>query len=79
MGLCRVTANAFLHHMVRNIMGSLIMVGKGERPEAWLREVLQGRDRIIAGPTARPDGLYLHAVEYSAEFQLPIVENNLLN
>ena len=76
---CRVTANAFLHHMVRNIMGSLIMVGKGERSEAWLREVLQGRDRTIAGPTARPDGLYLHAVEYSSEFQLPIVENNLLN
>ena len=75
---CRVTANAFLHHMVRNIMGSLIMVGKGEHSEDWIQDVLQQRDRTIAGPTARPEGLYLHAVEYPSKFQLPSAENNLL-
>lgn len=68
---CRVKANAFLHHMVRNLMGSLIMVGRGERSEAWIQEVLIKQDRTIAGPTAPPDGLYLHAVEYPSKFELP--------
>lgn len=75
---CTVTANAFLHHMVRNIMGSLIMVGRSERSEKWLQETLNIRDRTIAGPTAPPDGLYLHSVEYPRKFQLPNVEKNLL-
>ncbi len=76
---CRVRANAFLHHMVRNLVGSLIMVGRGDRSESWIKEVLQGRDRTIAGPTAPPDGLYLHSVEYPQKFQLPNKDNNLLN
>ena len=75
---CRVTANAFLHHMVRNIMGSLIMVGKSERSELWIQETLKLQDRTKAGPTAPPDGLYLHAVEYPSKFQLPNVEKSLL-
>ena len=75
---CRITANAFLHHMVRNIMGSLIMVGQSERTELWIKETLKLRDRTKAGPTARPDGLYLHAVEYPSKFQLPNVEKSLL-
>jgi tRNA pseudouridine38-40 synthase len=66
-----VQANAFLHHMVRNIAGSLLLVGSGQRPEAWLGEVLEARDRTLAGPTAPPQGLYFAAVEYPAEFALP--------
>ena len=66
-----VRANAFLHHMVRNIVGSLLLVGAGDRPVEWLRQVLEARDRTRAGPTAPPQGLYLAAVEYPAEFGLP--------
>jgi len=66
-----VRANAFLHHMVRNIVGSLLLVGAAERPVDWLREVLEARDRTRAGPTAPPQGLYLAAVEYPLEFGLP--------
>jgi len=66
-----VRANAFLHHMVRNIAGSLVLVGGGDRPEAWLAEVLAARDRTRAGPTAPPQGLYFAGVEYPAGFALP--------
>jgi tRNA pseudouridine38-40 synthase len=66
-----VRANAFLHHMVRNIVGSLLLVGTGDRPVGWLRQVLDARDRTRAGPTAPPQGLYFAAVEYPAEFGLP--------
>ena len=67
----RVRANAFLHHMVRNIAGSLLLVGGGDRPEAWLAEALEARDRTRAGPTAPPQGLYFAGVEYPAGFGLP--------
>jgi len=67
----RLRANAFLHHMVRNIAGSLLLVGRGERPEQWIGEVLAGRDRTRAGPTAPPQGLYFVGAEYPAEFGLP--------
>ncbi len=66
-----VTANAFLHHMVRNIVGSLLLIGSGQRPEGWLAEVLEARDRTLAGPTAPPQGLYLVGVEYPPQFGLP--------
>lgn len=66
-----VTANAFLHHMVRNIVGSLLLVGSGQRPEDWLVEVLEARERVRAGPTAPPQGLYFAGVEYPPEFALP--------
>ena len=66
-----VRANAFLHHMVRNIAGSLMLVGRGERPTEWLADVLAARDRTQAGPTAPPQGLYFAAVEYPSEFGLP--------
>jgi tRNA pseudouridine38-40 synthase len=66
-----VRANAFLHHMVRNIAGSLLLVGGGDRPEAWLAEALEACDRRQAGPTAPPQGLYFAGVEYPAEFGLP--------
>ncbi len=66
-----VQANAFLHHMVRNIVGSLLLIGRGERPEAWLAELLAGRDRTVAGPTAPPDGLMFISPLYPARWQLP--------
>ena len=59
-----ITANAFLLHMVRNIAGVLQQVGEGSRPEAWVGELLDGRDRTRAGPTAPAHGLYLVQVHY---------------
>ncbi|HJR73774.1 MAG TPA: tRNA pseudouridine(38-40) synthase TruA [Luteimonas sp.] len=64
-------ANAFLHHMVRNIVGSLLEVGAGERPEAWIGEVLDGRDRTLAGPTAPAEGLTFLGPRYGPEWGLP--------
>jgi tRNA pseudouridine38-40 synthase len=66
-----VQANAFLHHMVRNIVGSLILVGTGEKPVEWIAELLAGRDRTVAGPTAPPQGLVFVGPLYPAEWQLP--------
>lgn len=66
-----VQANAFLHHMVRNIVGSLLMVGRGEHKVSWIAELLEGKDRTKAGPTAMAAGLYLVAVEYPPEYELP--------
>lgn len=64
-------ANAFLHHMVRNIVGSLIFVGSGKKSSIWLQEVLEGRERHHAAPTFMPDGLYLAKIEYDKKWQLP--------
>ncbi|MET0517206.1 MAG: tRNA pseudouridine(38-40) synthase TruA [Burkholderiaceae bacterium] len=64
-------ASAFLHHMVRNIMGCLLAVGAGTRPVAWLAEVLAARDRKVAAPTFAPDGLYFIGPYYDAHLQLP--------
>lgn len=65
------TANAFLHHMMRNIVGLLIEVGRGEREPSWAHEVLAARDRRVGAPTAPADGLYLWSVRYPAAFSLP--------
>ena len=70
-----VRANAFLHHMVRNIAGVLIAIGAGEAEVGWAREVLEHRDRTLGGITAPPDGLYFERVEYEDEFQLPRPHN----
>ena len=66
-----VRANAFLHHMVRNIAGTLLAIGTGDRPVAWVADVLAARDRTLAGVTAPPQGLYFAGVEYPPEFGLP--------
>ena len=66
-----IEANAFLHHMVRNLVGSLMAIGSGERDPGWLAEVLQARDRRLAGMTAPAAGLYLLGVRYPASFELP--------
>jgi tRNA pseudouridine38-40 synthase len=64
-------ANAFLHHMVRNIVGVLLAIGRGDRPVTWAREILELRDRTRGGVTAPPQGLCLTRVDYSAHFKLP--------
>jgi tRNA pseudouridine38-40 synthase len=65
-------ANAFLHHMVRNLMGTLIYVGKGRHRPEWAAEVLASRERAHAAPTFEAAGLYLARVEYDAAWQLPV-------
>jgi tRNA pseudouridine38-40 synthase len=65
------TADAFLHHMVRNIVGALIDVGTGKRGSAWMSELLAAADRTRGAPTFAPDGLYFRGAEYDAAFTLP--------
>jgi tRNA pseudouridine38-40 synthase len=67
-----IKANAFLHHMVRNIVGALVEIGVGRRQPQWLQGVLEGRDRSVAGKMAPASGLYLCGVDYPIEFDLPI-------
>jgi len=62
-----LSADGFLHHMVRNIVGSLVEIGRGRRPPEWIAELLLGRDRRQAGPTAPPEGLYLLRVIYPSD------------
>ena len=64
-------ANAFLHHMIRNLMGCLIAVGQGQHPPAWITQVLQARDRKVAAPTFSPDGLYFLGPRYAPHWGLP--------
>jgi tRNA pseudouridine38-40 synthase len=66
-----IEANAFLHHMVRNIAGVLMMIGMGKQPPGWAREILDARDRTVGGMTAPPDGLYLVGVSYDEKFGIP--------
>jgi len=66
-----IRANAFLHHMVRNIVGTLVYVGKGRHPPQWVGEVLDSCDRSRAAPTFAPEGLCLEHVEYEAHWNLP--------
>ncbi|MDV7103166.1 tRNA pseudouridine(38-40) synthase TruA [Vibrio sp. TH_r3] len=68
-----VKANAFVHHMVRNITGSLIVVGRGEQPPEWIEWLLKEKNRALAGATAKADGLYLVDVDYPKEYGLPRV------
>jgi tRNA pseudouridine38-40 synthase len=67
-----VRANAFLHHMVRNLVGTLVYVGKGKHPPQWVSEVLASRNRAKAAPTFGPEGLYLERIEYEAKWSLPV-------
>jgi len=66
-----IQANAFLQHMVRNIVGSLMEVGSGEREPGWIQELIASRDRTVAAATAPPYGLYLAGVRYPDNWNLP--------
>ncbi|MDX1375325.1 MAG: tRNA pseudouridine(38-40) synthase TruA [Burkholderiales bacterium] len=66
-----VRANAFLHHMVRNLVGALVYVGKGRYPPQWVGAVLASRDRARAAPTFGAEGLYLERVDYETQWGLP--------
>ncbi|PMH40573.1 tRNA pseudouridine(38-40) synthase TruA [Vibrio sp. 10N.286.49.B3] len=68
-----IKANAFVHHMVRNITGSLIMVGHGQQEPEWIKSLLEAKDRKQAGTTAKAEGLYLIDVDYPERFDLPKV------
>jgi tRNA pseudouridine38-40 synthase len=70
-----VSADAFLHHMVRNLIGCLVYVGKGKYPPQWLADVLSSRDRKLAAPTFAPDGLYLRRIQYDEKWGLPQQED----
>ena len=70
--LMAVTANAFLHHMVRNLVGALVYVGDGRRSVEWMAQVLASRNRSFAAPTFAASGLYLASVRYDPQWQLPI-------
>jgi tRNA pseudouridine38-40 synthase len=69
--VCEFEANAFLHHMVRNLMGTLIYVGKGRHEPPWVLDVLRSRERAAAAPTFDASGLYLARVDYDEQWQLP--------
>jgi tRNA pseudouridine38-40 synthase len=66
-----ISGSGFLRHMVRNVVGTLVEIGRGRRPIAWMSEVLEGRDRMKAGPTAPARGLLLVSVEYDADLLAP--------
>ena len=64
-------ANAFLHHMIRNIMGCLVTIGQGQQPPGWMAEVRDARRRDVAAPTFSPDGLYFLGPRYDPAHGLP--------
>jgi tRNA pseudouridine38-40 synthase len=79
MSPANLSANAFLHHMVRNIVGVLMAIGAGKQPIDWTDELLELKSRQLGGVTAPPDGLYLGAVYYPAQYGIakhPIYHRN---
>jgi tRNA pseudouridine38-40 synthase len=71
-------ANAFLHHMVRNLVGSLVYIGQGREEVEWMAELLASRSRQHAAPTFMPDGLYLAKIDYDEKWQLPLETTSAL-
>ena len=67
----RICGNAFLQHMVRNLVGCFLQVGQGRQESQWMAEVLAAKDRKMAAPTFMADGLYLAKVSYPEEFGIP--------
>jgi tRNA pseudouridine38-40 synthase len=72
-------ASAFLHHMVRNLVGTLVHIGKGAQPAAWVDELLQMQDRRLAAPTFSPDGLYFRGPVYEPHWGLPDPQDDLID
>jgi tRNA pseudouridine38-40 synthase len=73
-----VSANAFLHHMVRNLVGALVYVGAGKRDAPWISELIAARDRRDAPPTFAAGGLYFTGADYDARFGLPVTRRDVL-
>ena len=71
-------ASAFLQHMVRNLVGSLVYIGQGKHPPGWMGELLAARERRLAAPTFSAAGLYLVGVRYEPHWQLPVGDDALL-
>ena len=67
----RIRGNAFLHHMVRNLVGSFLMIGVGKQGPDWMQAILEAKNRSLAAPTFAPDGLYLAKIAYPKEFAIP--------
>jgi tRNA pseudouridine38-40 synthase len=76
--IIEIVANAFLHHMVRNIAGLLMDIGAGEKDPAAVNAILQARDRTQSSKTAASDGLYLSGVSYPPRFEIPVPKPHLL-
>lgn len=76
--ILEIEANAFLHHMVRNIVGVLLKIGSGLREPSWMQEVLAAKSRRAAAETAPPNGLYLTNVRYPERYGLPDVKRPFL-
>ncbi len=72
-------ASAFLHHMVRNLVGTLVYIGKGTHEPAWVDELLGMRDRTLAAPTFSPDGLYFRGPVYESQWGLPDLADDFLD
>ena len=72
-------ASAFLHHMVRNLVGTLVYIGKGAQPPVWVDELLQAKDRTQAAPTFSPDGLYFRGPVYESHWNLPALDDDFLD
>jgi len=66
-----IRGNAFLHHMVRNLVGSFLQIGRGKQKPEWMAQLLAAKDRHLAAPTFMPDGLYLSKIAYPPEFDIP--------
>jgi len=64
-------ANAFLHHMIRNIVGALVYVGSGRKPVDWIQFLIESKDRSLGAPTFSASGLYLDSVEYGSQWGIP--------
>lgn len=72
-------ASAFLHHMVRNLVGTLVYVGKGAQPANWIDDLLLAKDRKLAAPTFSPDGLYFRGPIYETHWRLPALDDDFLD
>jgi tRNA pseudouridine38-40 synthase len=72
-----VSADAFLQHMIRNVVGALVDVGAGRQPPAWIAELLRAADRTRGAPTFASDGLYFTGADYDARFALPATRREI--
>jgi len=75
--LFRFSANGFLHHQIRNMMGAILYIGKGNYPSEYIKELLLSKDRTKSPPTSLPDGLYLSGVDYDGRYSFPFMRRTV--